>query len=136
MTTYVQARDALVSHLHTHWSVSYPTIKVYYENTLPLALDSVGPVFLKVDVNFDAAVQASVETAPMTRVQGSLLLVVMAAEGAGTRNSLTYVDYLSNLFKYRSLSGVQTGAPTPSSSLVSQGWFYQELFVPFWFDIT
>jgi hypothetical protein len=93
-------------------------------------------VFLKVDVNFDAAVQASVETAPMTRVQGSLLLVVMAAEGTGTRNSLTYVDYLSNLFKYRSLSGVQTGAPTPSSSLVSQGWFYQELFVPFWFDIT
>lgn len=134
MTTYVEARDALVFHLNTAWPAAYPTVPIYYENTLHVDLDSVGDAFVRAEVTFSDAVQASVETNPLTRVQGALYLVLMTREGLGTRTMLGYMDYLTGLFKYRTLNGVQTGAPAPMRTLMKDGWYYQELAVPFWFD--
>jgi hypothetical protein len=134
MTTYVEARDLLVSHLHTNWGGTYPTVPVFYENTTSVDLDSVGDAFLRAEISFEYAQQASMERTPITRVNGRFLFALLTKEGLGTRTVLGYIDYLTTLFKHRTLGGVQTATPTPMRSTLRDGWYYQELAVPFWFD--
>lgn len=133
MTTYVDARDALISRLHSNWPTAYPTVPVYYENNESVDMDAVGSAFLKVELAFDDAEQASVEATPLMRVRGMLILGIMAKEGTGTRGGMAYLDYLVGLFKHQNLSGVQTGTPTPGHRESHDGWHLQELYVPFWF---
>lgn len=135
MTTYVQARDALVSHFHTGWSTAYPSIPAFYENAQSIDLDNHTAGFVKFDIDYEASFQASMEQVPITRVQGHVYITLATLEGTGTRTLAGYLDTLTTLMKYQSLSGVQTGAPSPMRSELSEGWYFQELAVPFWFDL-
>lgn len=131
--TYVQARDAVISHLHINWSASYPSVPVFYENLESIDLDSVGPAFLKAELEFHDAEQASIETAPTTRVRGLLHIAIMARAGTGTRTGMSYYDFLFWLFKHRNLSGVQVETPTPGHRETHDGWHMQQISIPFSF---
>ena len=132
---YESARDAVVGHLQTNWSTAYPSVPVFYENQDTPALDTVGNAFLRVELSFDDADQASLEGAsPMTRVHGLFDITVMSKQGTGTKTGLSYLDFLVGLFKHRNLSGLQVGTPKPGHRELHDGWHMQQLLVPFWFN--
>jgi hypothetical protein len=56
MTTEVEARDAIVAYLHPAWVTAYPSIKVFYNNTVKVDLDTVGATFLRVSIDFTDSV--------------------------------------------------------------------------------
>lgn len=50
MTTYVQARDTLVTKIDDALTSSYPTLKVFWENTTEVDTNTVGNNFVQVEV--------------------------------------------------------------------------------------
>lgn len=130
--TLVDIRDKLVAHLHNNWN--HPDVKVYYENTGELDLAQAGDVFLKCEINFDDAVQANIAAEPFHRTYGSIAITVVVKESAGTRGALIYLDELSNLFKFKNLSGVHTQAPRVGWEQNHGGRFGMDLRVSFYAD--
>lgn len=136
MTTLVQARDSLVSHLANHLAVDYPTLPVFYENTTQVDVNTVSSPFLRVQIDFLSARQVSIEWTPQHRTLGELLFSVACKEGHGTREALTLFDYLADLVAFRTVGGVTLGTPTPGKKRPLAGWVTYELYVPFIFDST
>lgn len=134
MTTYVEARDALVSHMNTNWPVLYPTVKVFYENTLSIDLDKVGAGFVKMSVDFLDAVQSDMDLGDEGHVVvGEVVLTLFYKAGTGVRETLQKKDALTLLFKKRTLGGVTTFVPRPGRKRDRDGWVSEELLVPFEF---
>lgn len=130
----VQMRDTLVNRLNTNWAATYPTIPVFFENTLSVDMDKVGDVFLRCAVIINAADQVSVELSPVHRTRGRLELRIYVKEELGTRTELGYLDYLIGLFKYGNYAGLHTSTPEPVPGQSSKGWYSLGLSVPFWAD--
>ena len=76
MTTEVQVRDALVGYIDTAWKDTYPSVEVFYENTIKINLDSVGSVFLRVVIEFVDSMRQGIDPVPNTRSYGNVLLQV------------------------------------------------------------
>lgn len=133
MTTYVEARDAIVGLVHPAWVSAYPAVPVFYENTLRVDMDKVGDSFLRVEVDFDDARQMTVNDAPEHATYGTLYLTLFAKDGTGVRDTLGCFDYLTDLAKFKTITGVRFGAPTPGRRTYKDGWRSYELRVPFWF---
>lgn len=133
MTTYVQARDAIVGWLHPAWTSAYPTIPVFYENTTQIALDTVGFSFLTVAVDFQDAIRQGIDSTPETRMFGEVTLRLFIKEGQGTRTTLAIQDYLTALMKYRELAGVTLDTVSPGKKQSRDGWSSYDLLVSFSF---
>lgn len=133
---YVQARDALISHLHNSWTDDFPDVPVVYDNAEVVDLDTVGDSFLRVSLTFEHAEQATLGATPIQKISGNLYIYIYSKVGAGTRSGLTYLDYLSSLFKFQNLSGVQVGTPSPIHKEARDGWHFQLVGVPFFFHIN
>lgn len=136
MTTYVQARDALVAHINAGWTTTYPSTSIFYENTLKIDLNSVGDSFLRVEIDFMDAVQADIDLASSHDVTGQVVMTIFTKEGTGTRTKLSMFDYMTNLFKLVKVSGVQCSVPRPGKRTVKSGWVSEELLVEFTFNST
>lgn len=132
--TYVQARDALATFINSSLTSAYPALKVFYENTNHIDLDTAPSPFLRVDINFTDTVQADMGPAPIDRVFGDVTFRVLFKEGEGTRNALSMLDFIFALMKRRVVSGVQLETPRPGPKLTSLGWASSSFTVPFWFD--
>ena len=70
MTTEVEARDAIVAYLHPAWVLAYPTIKVFYNNTVKVDLDTVGTTFLRVSIDFTDSVPMGMDAIPSQPATG------------------------------------------------------------------
>lgn len=136
MTTYVQARDALVAHINTGWTTTYPSTSIFYDNTLKIDLNSVGDCFLRVEIDFMDAVQADIDLNASHDVTGQVVMTVFTKEGAGARTKLSMFDYLTSLFKLVKISGVQCSVPRPGKRVPKNGWVSEELLVEFSFNST
>ena len=135
MTTYTEARDAIITHFSTNWATQYPTIPVVYDNTNTVDLDTVGNVFLRTTFALEDASQASIGDSPMQRVRGHLYISIFSRAGTGTRSGIGYLDYISTLFKFKNLSGVTVGAPSPTFKESHDGWHMQMIGIPFFFHV-
>lgn len=124
-----QARDVIAAAVQAA-AVGIPT---FYENADDVPVDSVGDFFLRVGFNFDIARQASIEKNPITRYLGEISLTHFVKSGQGTKALLARVGTLNDALEYRSLSGLQTAASSPSRKQSLDGWYSQEWVVPFWF---
>ena len=136
MTTYVQARDALVAHINMGWTTTYPSTSIFYDNTLKIDLNSVGDCFLRVEIDFMDAVQADIDLSASHDVTGQVVLTVFTKQGTGTRTKLSMFDYLTSLFKLVKVSGVQCSVPRPGKRTEKSGWVSEELLVEFSFNST
>lgn len=130
MTTYVEARDAIVTFITSNFT----DIPVFWENTLEVDLDEVDDRFLRVEIDFNAGEQISIEFSPQDRTYGIVVLTVMTKEGLGTRATLAVQDTLKQLLRHQTLSGVVLRTPVPGDKQVKGGWEARELLVPFHFD--
>ena len=133
MTTYVQAREDLVSAFHGPWTTAWPGVQMFYENTTQIDLDTVGPVFVTAAIDFTDGVRMEFDADPATRTWGEVTFRVFAKEGVGTKTALLIFDFLTALMKYRTFGGVTTDCPAPGPKQGSKGWVSFGLTVPFFF---
>lgn len=66
MTSYVQARDTLVGKINAALSTDHPALPVFWENTLEVDVNSVGNVFLQVEINFQDEVDTTIDPETIT----------------------------------------------------------------------
>jgi hypothetical protein len=133
MTTYVQARTAVVSLINTAWVTQYPTIPIIYENTLAVDLDTVGDMLLRINIDFDDAQQMTVNGSPHHMIMGTVRMMIMWREGKGTVSALEVMDFLTNLTKFKLNTPVTFWLPTPGRKVAQKGWVSQNLDLPFRF---
>ena len=133
MTTYVAAREAIVAHLHPAWVAAYPNVKILYENTVSVDLDSAGDSFLAVSIDFQDSMRLDIDASPMSKTWGVVTLRHFSKDGVGTKETLKRFDWLTALMKYKSLSGVTLDCPRPGKKSSRDGWSSFDLVVPFWF---
>ena len=133
MTTYVQTREALVTAFHTPWKTAWPTIPLFYENTLQVDLDTVGPVFVTAAVDFTDGMRMELDANPTSKTWGEVTFRIFAKEGQGTKTALQVFDFLTALMKYQTFGGVTTECPAPGPKQASKGWVSFDLTVPFFF---
>lgn len=131
---YEGARLALVTALSNYVSATNPTLPVIYEDQETVDLESIGDVFVKVDIKYDNANNVGIGVDVPHRVTGFLLLIISTKEGTGTIDRIRLMDTMTNLFKNKNLGGLNTKVPTPLRKQRLNGWTFQELGVPFWFD--
>lgn len=134
MSTYVSARDALVAHINTGWTTTYPSNRIFYDNTLKIDMNSVGDCFLRVEIDFMDAFQYDIDASPSHEVTGEVVLTLFTKEGTGTRTKLSMFDYLTSLFKLVKVGGVQCAVPRPGKRVPRDGWVSEELKVEFSFN--
>lgn len=130
MTDYVESRDAIVTYINSNFS-GYP---IFYENTTEVDLDTVSNCFVKVQIDYDGAYQASMGSTKVARVQGQVIFKVFAKQGTGTRNTLIVLETLQNLAISHTSAKVQFEFPTPGDKESRNGWESQEFVIPFWFN--
>lgn len=134
MTTYVEARDALVTYLHTAWTTAYPTVPIYYEDTVAIALDLIpNGEFVTVSIAFTDNIRQDIDAAPISRTYGEVTVRVFSKAGGGVRRTLSLFDYLTALLKYRTLSGVTLESPVAGKSQSRDGWSSRDLSTDFYF---
>jgi hypothetical protein len=136
MTTYVEARDSLVTLINTSLTTDYPALKVIYENTVKVDMNSVGDMLVLISIDFLTARQATIETHPNSRVLGEITFRLIFKDGSGTRATLQLFDYLTALFNSKTIGGVTTRVPSPGKKQIIDEWSSFDLFVPFVFDST
>lgn len=133
MTTYVEARDAIVAYFNPAWAMAYPTVPVFYENTTQIDLDKVGAGFVTATIDFTDSARQDIDPAPISKTWGEVILRLFVKEGRGIRNTLSMQDTLTGLMKYRKLGGVTLECPAPGMRIDKDGWKSYDLNVPFYF---
>lgn len=134
MTTYVEARDILVAHINTNLTADYPALKVIYENTIKVDMNSVGDMLVLISIDFLVAKQTTIEARPHSRTLGEVTFRLIFKDGSGTRVALQLFDYLTALFNSKQIGGVTTRVPSPGKKQIIDEWSSYDLFVPFTFD--
>lgn len=133
MTTYVNARESLVTALNSALTSGFPGTKVFYENTTQIDLDKVGVMFVAVAIDFDDSIRMTIDPTATSKTFGEISLTVFAKEGQGTKSALQLFDFTTALLKYGSFGEVTTECPRPGRKISKQGWMSMELAVPFFF---
>ena len=134
MTSYVDARDALVKHIHPAWLAGYPNVKIFYEQTTAVDLDTVGDNFIQVSIDFQDSMRMDIDADPTSKTWGVVTLRLFSKDGLGVRVGLQMFDWLTALMKYKTLApGVTTGCPRPGKKVSRDGWSSCDLVVDFSF---
>ncbi len=133
MTTEVQVRDTIVAYFNPAWALTYPAVKVFYENAVKVDLDAVGSSFLRVLIEFTDSVRQGIDLAPYTASNGEIILQLFSKDGQGARDALVKLNYLRELLKYQRLTGVDLDCPRFGRKQNRNGWTSQDLIVPFFY---
>lgn len=133
MTTFAQARDAVVEDVATLWPAAYPTVPLFFDNGPAADLDKIDE-FLACQIAFSTSAQREIGPAPAMRTYGSVTFVLGVKAMKGYKVSLGRADYLSNLYRFSVNQGVIFGSPHLLPPSEKKGWFLTELVVPFYFD--
>lgn len=134
MTTYVEARDELVTLINSKFSADHPTLKVFYQNTKKVDINTVGDQFVRITVDMMKGKQSSIEFEPRRRVLGEVILEFVYKEGLGTRYALEMYDYVESFLAMKSLTKVSTRVASPGADWEKEGWAGFRITVPFFFD--
>lgn len=132
--TFDDARAAIVGRLKATLDASNPTTAVSYENRATVDLATQAAPFVACEVLFNDGEQASMELAPVVRYSGAIWLAVAVKEGEGTKTALVILGTLAAAFKTVSFGGVVAQAPRPMPGFRRDGWYYEPIRVPFYFD--
>ncbi len=133
MTTYVEARDAIVTQTEL-WKLVFPSYPIFYDNTTEVDMDKAGECFLQVEIDFQDSVQSDLDLGNIgTTSTGEIVFNIFYKKNSGTRATLQRLQTLINLFELKNLSGVITEVPRFGQKRKLGNWVSQELLVPFEF---
>ena len=134
MTTRVQARDAIVTLLNTHFTTNHPTLKVFWENTTEVNLDTVGDRFVRICIDWHQSRQITIEYKPSTRVVGYIRTTFFTKKGLGSRNTLALIDSFVSSVKYKRISpGITLECPSDVETVTQGNWESREVELRFFF---
>lgn len=133
MTTFVEARHAIVQTIHTGMA-GFPGVPVIYENTHEADEDRVENTYLFVKIDFIDSAQSTLGVTPDRRRYGLLVVDIRTRRGLGTRDTLALVDALENMTSCKRVSGVQFQASKLTASEVVGDRECREMITPFYFD--
>ena len=133
MTTYVAAREDLITAFNAPWASAWPGVPMYFENTTQIDLDTAPPVFVAAAIDFTDGMRLDIDAAPISKTWGEVTFRIFAKEGQGTKTALQVFDFLTALMKYQTFGGVTTECPAPGPKQASKGWVSFDLTVPFFF---
>lgn len=133
MSTYVEARDAIVTLLNTRFQVDKPDLTVVWDNVASVDIDSVSTPFVRIEIEFDDAKQLTINDVPEHQVYGAVTFTIMTKEGLGTRAILDLMQYLSDVVRYKNLTKCVFETPRPTSRITKSGWVSFDLRAPFFF---
>lgn len=128
------ARAAVAGRLKTGMDATYPAVPVVYENHTTVDLATQASPYVRLAIIFNDGAQASIELTPLARYRGAVYLAVYCKEGQGTKDVLQILGYLATLFKAVKFGGVQTHVGLPMPGAEMDGWYYEAVRVPFYFD--
>jgi hypothetical protein len=134
-SSYLMARDEIVTILHADLTMNKPGLSVFWDNTLAVDLDKVSSPFVRIEIDFDDSEQLTINAEPWVRVFGTVYASIFVREGTGTRSTLGLMDYFSQLLSYRMGLRFVSQNPRPGKKEARSGWVSSELLIPFHFDI-
>lgn len=130
---YATCRDDLIAKINTELAIDYPSLPVFYENTVKVDTNKVGNLFVRIELEFVTRENITVTGQPETEARGLLYFCVYSKEGSGTRPTLALFDYFTNLMKYQTVGDIVLETPRPGKKEERNGWISQELVCPFRF---
>lgn len=131
--TNVQARAALIGEIAAIWSASpFAAVPLYWIGGPEPDVDA-GDRYAVASVVFDAAVQASIERHPLTRVSGIARITAFKKLPGGDLATHEMVEYVSAAMAHRSVGELQTTTPRPLGDEAHDGWYSSTWGIPFWF---
>jgi len=132
--TSVDARDDIVAKIKQLWAASdFQDVGMYGGNGPKPDLDKV-PKFANFEIVFRDAEQVTLGNDPVDRTYGSIEFQFGAREGTGVRSLLAMQAYMKTGLKAATLGCVKTLIPSPAPGSSGNGWVFEALFVPFYFD--
>lgn len=133
--SYVAARNALVSHMHTPFVTAYPTVPIFYENAQELNMDEQPNMVVLVSVDFLDNERLDIHPVPNTQVYGEVTIRIFTRVGIGVAGHLDLFDYFTTLMSHKLISGITTETAAPDRKETVAGWMITDLAVPFsYFD--
>lgn len=132
--TTADAFDAIVTEILDLWAASdFDDIVIYGVNGPAPNLDDLQKV-VHYDIRFGESKQVTIAKNPVDRTWGSIEFHFGVRAGKGTRSALVMQAYVKDCLKALSLGRVKTLIPSAGPPAEAQGWVFQTLYVPFYFD--
>lgn len=128
------ARIAISGRLKTGMDATYASVPVVYENHTAVDLATQASPYVRLAIVFNDGQQVSIESTPLARYRGAIYLAVYCKQGQGTKTALQILGYLAGLFKAVKFGGVQTYVGVPMPGVEMDGWYYEAVRLPFYFD--
>ena len=130
----VQARDALVTHIETLWAASpHKATPIYSDNGPAPQLNKLER-FVKYEIHMVTSKQMTLGEEPIDRTFGYVQFYFGCREGTGTRQLLILRDFLKQELKAKVFGSLKTLIPSPDKKNTGNGWHFEALRVPFYFD--
>lgn len=128
------ARAAAYTALNTVAATINPVPPIDWDNRILVDHSTQTAPYLAVDFLVATGIQKSLGQTKVVRYIGRLVILICVKEGTGTAVALSMADTLAAGLQMTSFSGLMTEAAMPDRSFTEDGWYYQPLQVPFWFD--
>ena len=124
-------RSAVHSEIAAWGAASYPAVPIFYENGPTPDEETVGPIWLDVELRFYGGAIASVGTSPRMRQTGAVSVMVYRKESTGTKLSDQVIDSLCAALQARRLGGAVLLAPQRTVPTNLLGWLKTGILLPF-----
>jgi hypothetical protein len=122
MITYAEARDRIVDYIVPLLAAQMLDYKIFWENTVEVDVNRVGPQFIRVSVDFDLATQAIVGADASDRIDGAIVFKVFQKDGSGARSVLVAFDILREILAFKELENISLGVAGPGRKESHDGW--------------
>lgn len=129
-----EARAAIYSALNTVMADAHPGIPVLYENRLNVDLNLQTEPFVACELVWNDGSQIGMGDTPGKRYMGAIWLATANKQGEGTAELLAVMTTLSDAFGIKTVGGVTCQAPRPLPGYLKDGWYFQPVRIPFYFD--
>ena len=124
-------RAAVFAEVQTWGAANFPAVPIIYENGPVADEDSIGPIWLDVELRWYSGEIATLGETPRMRHGGAVSVMCYFKESKGTEQSDLMLDSLATTLQARRLGGAVLWAPqrtVPSNML---GWYRVGILVPF-----
>lgn len=133
MTTIVSARNTIASYIATKFATDKSSVKIFFENTEEIDLDAQGDMFVLCVIDFTDINRLNIDSVPMTRSFGEVIIRVFTREGLGVKDHLGMFDYVISILSHASLTGVTFETASPGPKQKDRGWLMADVLIPFYF---
>lgn len=124
-------RASVNAEINAWATANFPTIPVIYENGPVPDEDTIGPIWLDVEVRWYGAHNATLGVTPRVRHSGAVSVNCFYRNGEGTDQPDSIIDSLSDHLQNRRLSAGVLEAAQKTVPTNLRGWYKTGTLIPF-----